>query len=487
VKRFLAIDLGAESGKSILGIYDEEKVILKEIYRFPNSTINIMGSLHWNILQLYKEIIQSLIICGENEGFKPDAIGIDTWGVDYALLSREGYFLGIPYAYRDKRTNNAVEEFVKDFSQEQIYNLTGIQFLQFNTLFQLYAEKKNHPLIFNSACDLLFMPDIFNYLLTGTKRSEFSFATTSQLFNPRKNEWVDELFIALGVSKSIMQEVVPPGTIIGYISEHIGRQTGIKDIPVVAVASHDTASAVAAIPAAGKNWAYISSGTWSLMGIENDWPIINKKSYQYNFTNEGGVGSTFRVLKNITGLWLLQQCKKSWKNQRDYSYDDLITLASKAPLCKVFIDPDHSAFFNPENMPTAISDYCRDTGQQVPEDHGECVQIILQSLALKYRYVLEQLQEISSKKIEKIYVTGGGIQNQLLNQYIANATGVRVITALAEGTAAGNIMVQAMALEEIDSPAGIRKVINNSIETQHYEPQQVVEWNEAYTHFLNFI
>jgi len=487
LKRFLAIDIGAESGRAILGIYEDQKVVLKEVYRFPNCVVNILGNLHWDVIQLYKEIINSLIICGDNKDLRPDAMGIDTWGVDYALLTAEGYFLGIPYAYRDKRTDNAINEFSEIFPREHIYELTGIQFLQFNTLFQLFTERKNHPSIFKSVNDLLFMPDIFNYLLTGIKRSEFSFATTSQLYNPRKNDWEDKLFTALGISRNIMQQIVQPGTILGCLTGSVSRQSSTNVIPVVAVASHDTGSAIAAIPATGNNWAYISSGTWSLMGIESDKPIISEKSYRYNFTNEGGVGHTFRVLKNITGLWLLQQCKKSWQNQRTYSYADLIKLAAQAPLFKVFIDPDHSLFFNPQDMPAAIVDYCRETGQPAPEKHGEYVQIILQSLALKYRFVLEQLQEISAKKIEKIYITGGGIQNRLLNQYIANATGLCAITVLPEGSAAGNIMVQAMALGEIQSPVEIRQVINNSVEIQTYEPQQVSSWNEAYSRFLNYL
>jgi len=446
-----------------------------------------LGSLHWNIYQLYREIIKALAICVETEKIQPDAIGIDTWGVDYALLNRDGNFIGLPYAYRDSRTDQAIEEFSQLFSKHKIYQLTGIQFLQFNTLFQLYAERKNSDTIFNQATDLLFMPDIFNYLLTGVKTSEFSFATTSQLYNPEKNDWDDELFSALGISGVIMQEIVQPGTIIGYVHDNIQKQTDINEIPVVAVASHDTGSAIAAIPAAGEDWAYISSGTWSLMGIESKKPIISEKSYQYNFTNEGGVDHTFRVLKNIMGLWLLQQCKKAWQKEKDFSYDELVALAAQAPQLITFVDPDDPAFFNPEDMPTAMLDYCKKTSQNTPEKYGEFVRIILQSLALKYRYVLDQLREISATPIKRLYITGGGIQNRLLNQSIANATGIETIIALAEGTAVGNIMVQAMALGEVQSLAEIRQVINHSIETQVYYPQQVNEWDQAYHNFLKLI
>ena len=485
--KLLAIDIGAESGRAILGILEDGILKLKEIHRFQNGPINIMGSYHWNIYQLYQEIIKAITICVEEEKVQPDSIGIDTWGVDYGLLNKDGNMIGLPYAYRDSRTDMAIEKFSKLLPKDKIYQLTGIQFMQFNTLFQLFAEKENSESIFNEAASLLFMPDIFSYLLTGKKKSEFTFATTSQLYNPQNNDWDEELFSALGIPIDIMQEIVQPGSIIGYTTKHIQNQTGVNEIPVIAVASHDTGSAIAAIPASGNDWAYLSSGTWSLMGIESRHSIINEKTYQYNFTNEGGVEHTFRVLKNIVGLWLLQQCKKSWSKEKNYTYDELTVLASKSSDFTAIIDPDDPTFFNPQDMPSAIIEYCQRTNQRIPEKYGDFVQIILQSLALKYRYVLDQLNEISVNKINRLYVTGGGIRNKVLNQYIANATGLEVITALAEGTAAGNVLVQAMALGEINSLTVIRQIVNRSIETHSYHPQQTKEWNQAYDTFLKLI
>lgn len=487
MKKLLAIDIGAESGRAILGILDQGKVDLKEIHRFPNDPISISGSSHWNIYNLYSEIINAIKICVEQEKIELNAIGIDTWGVDYALLNKNGDLIGLPHTYRDSRTNGTIDEFSQLISKNRIYDLTGIQFLQLNTLFQLFAEKKYSPSKIDETTDLLFMPDIFNYLLTGVKKSEFTFATTSQLYNPIKKDWDDELFNALGISKNIMQEIVQPGTVIGYLSKHIQNLTGIKEIPVIAVASHDTGSAVAAIPGVGEDWAYLSSGTWSLMGIESREAIISEKTHRYNFTNEGGVEHTFRVLKNIVGLWLLQQCKKSWDRERSYTYDELTNLALDSSKFTAYVNSDDYTFFNPEDMPSAIKEYCTASNQRIPKTHGEFVQIILQSLALKYRNVMDQLHEISAKKINKLYITGGGIQNKILNQYIADATGIEVITALSEGTAAGNILVQALALGEIGSLFELRQIINRSIKTQIYHPRQSQEWDQAYDKFLKLL
>lgn len=485
--KLLAIDIGAESGRAILGSLENGVLKLKEIHRFQNGPINILGSLHWNIYHLYQEIIKSITICVEQEKVQPNSIGIDTWGVDYALLNQDGKLIGLPYAYRDSRTNKAIDKFSGIMAKDKIYQLTGIQFMQFNTLFQLFAEKENSNTIFSKVASLLFMPDIFNYLLTGIKKSEFTFATTSQLCNPRNNNWDDEIFAALGISKNIMQDIVQSGTVIGYISKHIQNQTGVKEIPVIAVASHDTSSAIAAIPAMSNDWAYLSSGTWSLMGIESKHAIINEKTYHYNFTNEGGVDQTFTVLKNITGLWLLQECRKLWSKETEMSYDQLVELTLKSSRFSAFINPDDQAFFNPDNMPSAIGEFCRKTNQQIPEKYGDFVEIILESLALKYRYVLDQLNELSSNKINRLYITGGGIRNKILNQYIANATGLEVVTALSEGTAAGNTLVQAKALGIVNSLTEIRQVVNRSIETKSYHPQQTNEWNQAYSLFLKLI
>ncbi|MBN1181216.1 MAG: rhamnulokinase [Bacteroidales bacterium] len=483
MKNYLAIDIGAESGRGILGTLKDGKLTVKEIHRFTNGPHNVLGSLHWNILHLYEESIQAIINCVQNENVQPNAIGVDTWGVDYALLNKKGSFLDMPFAYRDSRTDNAIEEFTKIIPKERIYELTGIQFMQFNTLFQLFADKESRPCTLSAATDLLFMPDILNYVLTGQKVTDFSFATTSQLFNPNKMDWEDELLDALGISKSIMQKVVLPGTVIGNMIDNLCLQTGVKKLPVVAVASHDTGSAIAAIPAQGDDWAYISSGTWSLMGIESKHPIINETSYKYNITNEGGVEKTIRVLKNIMGLWLLQRTKAAWDKEKQYTYPELVELAKGAPQFKSFVDPDDSTFLYPENMAVAIHDFCKKTGQPVPANHAETVQCIFQSLAMKYRDTIDQLRDLSKKPLKKLYVTGGGSKNELLNQYIANATGAEVIAALPEGTAVGNIMVQAMAMGDVKDLEEIREVISRSFPLKSFKPENINAWEEAYQNY----
>jgi rhamnulokinase len=485
-KKFLAFDFGAESGRAIIGVLENEKLTLKEIHRFPTGMLKLQGHFHWNIFRLYEETKKAMKICVEQEQVQPDAIAIDTWGVDYALLAEDGSFLGLPHAYRDSRTDTAKQEFTDIIPSEQIYDLTGIQFMQFNTLFQLHAAVRDTMPQLKVATDLLFVPDIFNYLFTGVKKSEFSFATTSQLYNPKTNQWEEMLFKTLGISKDIMQDIVDPGTIIGELTDDICKETGMQKTPVVAVASHDTGSAIAAIPAEGSDWAYISSGTWSLMGIETKSPLISQETLKFNLTNEGGVEHTFRVLKNIMGLWLLQQCKKAWEKE-NYTYPRLIEMSQSAPAFKSFVNPDDTSFYNPENMPAAIDHFCDRTNQEKPASHGEYVRLIMESLALKYRYTLEQLREVSPHTIKKLYIIGGGTQNELLCQYTANACGIPVVTGSSEGTAVGNLMVQAMALGEVSSLDEIREVIRNSFESKIYEPQERNAWEEAYLNFKSVL
>ncbi|MBO8130041.1 MAG: rhamnulokinase [Candidatus Marinimicrobia bacterium] len=481
MKYLLAIDLGAESGRAFLGKLENEKVEFKEIHRFQNRTYRIRDGLHWNIYNLYDEILNAIQICYEKEKIIPDSVGIDTWGVDYGLINKAGYLIGLPYSYRDPRTNNIVEDLSKIIPKQKLYEHTGIQIMQLNTIFQLYAEKKNHPELFNEVEKLLFIPDLLYYFLTGEKITEFSFATTSQLFNPRKFNWEEEIFKTVDIPVEIMNKVIDSGSIIGEIpSSLLIDKTIDKKILAVAVATHDTGSAIAAIPGKGNDWAYISSGTWSLVGIESKTPIINELSYKYNFTNEGGVERTYRFLKNVVGLWLLQECKRKWKQ---YSYPELVEMAKNASFLVSFIDPDASDFFNPEDMPEAIVSFCRKTGQTIPSSYGDIVQIILQSLALKYRFVIDSIEKITGVKIEKIYITGGGINNTLLNQYVANATGREIIITTSEGSSLGNIMVQAMALGEVKFLSEIRKIIKNSIEMKIYEPKNASQWQEAYIKF----
>ena len=480
---FLAFDIGADSGRAILGWLEERRLKIKELSRFANGMVFILGHWHWNIYRIFEEVKKGMKLCASETGPKPQSIAFDTWGVDFALLGRDGSFLGLPYAYRDSRTEGAMEEFFKKVPRYRLYELTGIQFLQFNSLFQLFSMKRDNSPLLEMASDLLFMPGTFNYLFTREKKTEFTYATTSQLYNPRKKDWDEELFAALGISKSLMQKIFPPGTVIGSLERSISKETGIGEIPVIAVASHDTGSAVGAVPAEGEDWAYISSGTWSLMGVETREPVINEQALELNFTNEGGVGGTFRFLKNITGFWLLQECRRAWAKERLRSYDELTEMANSAPPFKSLVEPDWPEFLNPPHMPEAIRQFCRKTKQKEPDSLAEFVRCILESLALKYRLTLDQLRKIYPHPINRIHVIGGGARNRLLNQFTANATGLPVIAGPVEATAIGNIMVQALALRYFSSHSEMRKVIGQSFELERYEPRQTKEWNSAYERF----
>ncbi|UCE43189.1 MAG: rhamnulokinase [Candidatus Aminicenantes bacterium] len=474
---FLAFDLGAASGRAILGRLESNQLHIKELYRFANGMLPVRDHLHWDIFRLLEEIKKGLAICaGET---KIASFAIDTWGVDFGLLDQNGTILGMPYAYRDPHTLGAMEEFFKLIPREKIYNSTGIQFLPFNSLFQLHAMKRDKSSSLEAANDLLFMPDLFHYFLTGEKKNEFTIATTSQLYNPRKMKWEDELFDTLGVSKSLMQEIVQPGFIIGKLDKKFAHQLGWKDVPVVAVACHDTGSAVASVPAHSQDWAFISSGTWSLMGIETENPIIDDLALRLNFTNEGGVEGTFRVLKNITGLWLLQKCREAWEPEKKISFEQMTAMAQESKSFPFFIDPDWEGFLNPADMPKAIRRYCNLTKQKIPQSPAEYVRGICESLALKYRVVLDEMKQISSKPIRRIHVIGGGSKNQVLCQFTANATGLPIFAGPAEATAIGNIMMQSKAHGCIQSLVQMREVIRDSFDVEVYEPLQVNEWRKA--------
>ncbi len=486
VNHFLAFDLGAESGRAVAGMLEEKRLFLEEIHRFPTGMIQLDDHFYWNIYRFYEEMIHSVSICTNEDQIKPESIGIDTWGVDFGLLAADGTLCRIPYAYRDPQNGEAMQDFLGEkMARESVYILTGISMQPFNSLFQLYALKKKGDFALENAQKLLFLPDLLNYFLTGIKKSEFTFATTSQLYNPISKTWEKKLFDLLNVDVSVMSEIVQPGTVIGQMKPEVARQIGINPLPVVAVSSHDTASAIVAVPAEGEDWAFISSGTWSLMGVENRRPVINAGSAGYNFTNEGGAAGTYTFLKNITGLWILQQCRKSWsRSGRPISYGDLVEIGKTVPPFQTFIDTDHTGFFNPIDMPAAIDEYCQLTGQESPQSIGEYVRTILEGLAFKYRMVLDQLNEISGKTIRKLHVIGGGTQNKLLCQFTANATGLPVVAGPAEGTAAGNLLMQAHALGYLKSLTEIREVVRNSFEVDVYQPQNISEWEEAYQKFL---
>jgi len=491
--RYLAVDLGAESGRVILGtITPGGKVVLEELHRFPTGNIRLHGRLYWDILGLYREIITGLRVCAARGFTKINSIGIDTWGVDYALFNKNGELLANPYAYRDSRTDGMMEKVFARVGKRNLYNHTGIQFMQFNTVFQLYSAVLNNDPLLKNADALLFIPDILNYFLTGKMAAEFTFATTSQLYNPVTRGWDKDVFKKLGLNINLMRKIVQPGTVIGKLTDEICRLTGLEKTNVVAVGSHDTASAVAAVPAEDmESCAYISSGTWSLMGIETRNPVINDETYKYNFTNEGGVCGTFRVLKNIMGLWLLQECRRDWekKLRRKYTFAELMNLALKIkPLSIAVIDPDNSIFLNPVSMTGTISSFCRKSGQKVPYNPGEYTRCIYDSLALDYRYAGELINTVSSRNLSRLHIIGGGAKDEVLSQLTADFTQMEVITGPVEATAVGNILLQSIASRQCGSLKTARKLIRNSFPTLKYVPskKQYPGFTDIYKKFVNY-
>lgn len=485
---FLAFDLGAESGRAVLGTLEKDKLRIQEIYRFPNSYINLQGCYHWDAFMLFIELKRSLCICAQNFTNQLESMAIDTWGVDFGLLSSDGSLLSLPYSYRDSRTNGMVEDFAREvMPTDRLYKLTGIQTMQINTLFQLYALKKSNPAMLSAASALLFMPDLFNYLFTGEKFTEYSIASTSQLLDPFTRQWNCKLFEAAGLPVNIMQKLIPQGQIIGNVDEVICTQAGLTPFPVLSVASHDTGSAIASIPADSENWAYLSSGTWSLMGLELKQPIVTDESSAQNFTNEVGVDGTYRFLKNMNGMWLLQQCKKVWDIQTPYTYDDLVQIAANAEPFRILIDTEAPEFLNPDDMPSAINTYCIKTGQPLPSTHAEFVRCIFDSLAMKYRLVMKQLEAFSPVPIHKLFVIGGGSKNKLLCQLTANALSMPVVTGPSEATAVGNILVQAKAMGYVLSLNHIREIVRNSFESTEFLPADSFAWEVQEHRMLEII
>jgi rhamnulokinase len=456
---YLAFDLGAESGRAILGRLEGARLTLEELHRFQNTPVRVLSALYWDTLRLWHEIQQGLAVATRERKLQLAGIGVDTWGVDFGLTGADGQLVDNPRHYRDARTNGMMDKLFGVVPREEVFRQTGIQFMQLNSLYQLYAMKVNGSPALETARTLLFMPDLFNYWFTGTARAELTIASTSQFYNPRENRWASELLDALGLPVKIMPEVVTPGA-------RLGETAGV---PVYAVGGHDTASAVAAVPAQGGGWCYISSGTWSLMGVEVDQPVINEKSLALNLTNELGVGGKVRLLKNIAGLWLLQECRRAWAAEgAEYSYEQLTKMAAAAKPHTATLDPD--AFLEPGDMPAKIVAHCRGRDGRVPQTHGEIARTILEGLAARYHEVLESLESLLGRRLDVIHIVGGGSRNQVLNQFVADATGRTVIAGPTEATALGNIVVQAMASGEIRSLAEAREVIRNSFPMQVIQP-----------------
>jgi rhamnulokinase len=481
---FLAFDLGAESGRGVLGHFNGERLNLEELHRFPNGGVRVLDSLHWDVLRLWNEMKIALSICAQRNT-DLSGIGIDTWGVDFGLLGRGDVLLGFPFHYRDSRTDGMLEEAFRRLPQATLFERSGCQFLQINTLYQLLSMVVHKSPLLDVAETFLMIPDLLNFWLTGRKVCEFTNATTTQFYDPRRKGWSTEICAALGLPSEILPEVVQPGTQLGTLLPSVAAETGLPEIPVIAPACHDTGSAVAAVPAQRGDWAYISSGTWSLMGIEVFEPIITDQALALNFTNEGGVENTFRFLKNIMGLWLVQECRRTWAQAGDeMSYAQITQLAEGAKPFTALIDPDDDAFLPPGDMPDRIVDYCKHTGQTPPSDAGEVLRCALESLALKYRWVLEKLEVVRGRAIDVLHIVGGGARNQTLCQFTADATGTPVIAGPIEATAIGNIVVQAIACGLIGSISEAREVVHRSFDVITYEPQNSAGWDEAYERFL---
>ena len=481
-RHFAAVDLGATSGRVILATIAEGKISMEEIHRFADPIIQMQGHFYWDFPAIYKSVVEGLAKIAAS-GVAIESIGIDTWGVDFAMFGEDGALLRLPYCYRDPHTTDAPEKFFERMPRKELYKKTGIQIMNFNSIFQFDTLRRNNCSALNAAEKILFIPDALAYLLTGETVTEYTIASTAQMIDPRTKLWDEDILNLLGLSADKFGCMVMPGQKIGQLTAEVQRLTGLGAVPVVAVASHDTGSAVAAVPAEDENYAYLSSGTWSLMGIESAEPIISERSFELNFTNEGGIEGTIRVLKNICGMWLLERCRAEWP---EMGYAELIAAAESAESFRSLINPDAKCFANPESMTTAIVDYCNATNQPAPETIGQFVRCIFDSLALRYRQVVEMLRELSPVAIEKLYVIGGGARNQMLNQCTANAIGIPVETGSSESTAVGNVMMQAKWAGVVDSICQMRAMIRESLDDGvRYEPKQADIWSAAYDKYMS--
>jgi len=486
IKKYIAVDLGAESGRVMLGSVSDDKLSLEQIHRFSNSPIKENNSLRWDFNKLFSEIKTGISKAVKAAKAQVWGIGIDSWGVDFGLTDADGKLIENPFHYRDSRTDAMMEKAFELMSKCEIYENTGLQFMQFNTIYQLLAMRLAYSVALAKAKKLIFIADLVSYHLCGKLYGEYTLASTSQLMDMKTGKWSKEVFDKLSLPINIMPRIVKPGTVVGQFTAEIGRQLRCGPIPVIAIGSHDTASAVAAVPAVDTNWAYLSSGTWSLIGIEVPQAIINDKTFEYTFTNEGGVENTIRLLKNIMGLWLVQECKRQWqRNAVDLSYVELTEMAQKAKPFAAYIDPDRSEFLSPGDMPKRINTYLAQTNQEQIQDKGQMTRAILESLAFKYRWVLEKIEDIAGQAIDCLHIVGGGTQNELLCQFTANAIGRKVITGPIEATASGNILMQAKATGQIKSLTQLRKIVRNSFKIKEYQPQDTQLWQQQYSKIKN--
>lgn len=488
-KRMLAIDLGASSGRGIIGSFDGEKITLKEIHRFSNDPVMLPTGFYWDTLRILFEIKTAILNASHDGGV--DTIGIDTWGVDYGYLDKNGALLSNPYNYRDVRTDGIQDYVFENIAPlDEIYGVTGIQSLNLNTIYQLAADMRDHPWVVENAETMLFMPDLLGYMLTGEKKTEYTIASTGAVLDAEKRDYANGLLEKFGFPTKLCRDIVEPGTELGKLLPAIEEETGNTGARVIKVASHDTASAVLAVPAENEDFLYISSGTWSLMGIESKTPVINELSQKYNFTNEGGVFGTIRILKNIMGLWIEQESRRQWTREgTKYTFDELSEMALASEPFKCFIDPDDQLFATAGNMPKRICEYCEKTGQYVPQSVGEIVRCIFESLALRYRWTAEKLEELTGRSYPVINIVGGGTKEEMLSQFTADASHRKVCAGPVEATALGNIAMQCIASGEIGDMWEARRVIRNSTEIKEYAPDTVnaKAWDEAYERFLKII
>lgn len=482
-KKMLAIDLGASSGRGIVGAFDGQKLSLKENHRFSNDPVILGGRMYWDILRIFHEIKQS-IAKTVLDGDAIRSIGIDTWGVDYALLDASGRMLANPYHYRDARTEGVVSYVGRFFAPSELYAQTGIQCMNFNTIFQLACDLRDDPKMVENASRMLNIPDLLNYFLTGNMANEYTILSTGALLDAHKRDYANELIAKVGIPQRLFGEIVQPGASVGKLLPQVQGEVGRLDAEVLTVASHDTASAVIAVPTQEKEFLFISSGTWSLMGTELDAPKINAETEKYNFTNEGGVNNTIRFLKNIMGLWLIQESRRQWRREgKEYSFAELEALAKEAKPFKCFIDPDHPSFVAPGDIPTRVREFCQKTGQYVPETVGEVMRCIYESLAMKYRYTAETIGKLTGISPRVIHVVGGGTKDGFLSQMTADACGIPVCAGPEEATAIGNLLVQLMAAGEAKTLSDARAIVAASFACKHYAPQNTAAWDEAYQNF----
>ena len=499
-KSYLAIDMGASSGRLVVGRFDGKKIELEEMYRYENGPVEMNGSLFWDLPGLWKSVQNGLYAVGAKYGDQITSVGVDTWGVDFAFLGRGGVLLGNPYCYRDPRTDGAMQRAFEIVPREQIFAQTGLQFMEFNSLYQLMVMKEQNSPLFDAAERLLQIPDLFHWLLSGVESNEFTNATTTQCYNPIVRSWAFSLLKTFGLPTTLFPPTTEPGTTIGWLRPKIAQETGLTSAKVVLPGTHDTASAVFAVPSASPlgtaDWAYISLGTWALMGIESPRPVVNDTVARFNFTNEGGVCGTTRILKNICGMWLLQECRRNWRQAGKTNasgdpidWEDMNVMTANATPFRTFIDPDAPEFAKPANIPELIRDYARRTGQLVPDSDGAVLRAIVESLALKFRHVLGMCEEIGGRRIETIHVVGGGIKNKILMQATADATGRRVVCGPIEGTGVGNALMQAIGAGDVAGVDEAREIVRNSFDLEYYEPNpnSVSAWDDAYGRFEQII